>query len=307
MSQEKFEQRFKVEAPARLKLSNIRGSVDIQPGEDGEIQITAVKYPDTGNEGQTDIVLRQDEDGRVVAKTDYQTPVMNWFGLHKPCKVDYVVRVPRECEARVSGVSCSISIRGIQGTIDVNSVSGGLSFGELSGFMKFNTVSGSISATKLEGELDANSVSGRVRIMESKISEAVVKTVSGGVVLETPLTDGSYHFKGVSGCVTLVVPVDTACSVRYNSVSGRAKTSLPVTRDQRYGSKGSFEIQGGGPEVTGNFVSGSLKVVTSEDEKIVEQRKTPEPAAQPKNQMAILRKIENGEISVDEAIQQLNA
>ena len=52
MSTATFEHTFEVEAPARLKVSNIRGHVDVQPGEDGIIRITVVKHKSSGINGQ---------------------------------------------------------------------------------------------------------------------------------------------------------------------------------------------------------------------------------------------------------------
>jgi hypothetical protein len=85
------------------------------------------------------------------------------------------------------------------------------------------------------------------------------------------------------------------------------KTSLPITKDKRYGSRGFAEIQGGGTEVTHKSVSGSLRIVTSENEKIVKQPAPPKQPVKSKNQLDILQKIESGEISVEDALDQLNA
>ena len=65
--------------------------------------------------------------------------------------------------------------------------------------------------------------------------------------------------------------------------------------------------QGGGPAVTYKSVSGTLRIVTSEDEKISEPKIKEKPTPQSKDQMDVLRKIERGEISVDEALKELNA
>ena len=113
-------------------------------------------------------------------------------------------------------------------------------------------------------------------------------------------------FKGVSGSLTMVVPADTGCVAHHKSVSGRLKTSLPITQDKRYGSRGWLEIQGGGPEVTYKSVSGSFRVVTAEGEQIIEQHKVVEPAGPAIDKVEILKKIENGELSVDEALKELN-
>jgi hypothetical protein len=307
MSQETIDQRFEVDSPAQLKLSNIRGSIDIQPGDDGVIVVTAVKHLNTGNEEKTNVEIEQADDGQVVVKTSYDKFVTNWFGQNKPCKVDYKVQVPTECDVQASGVSSNITTGGLKGTIDLNTVSGKLNLSELSGDLKFNTVSGQIRADKLTGILDSNSVSGKTRVVESELSEATVKTVSGSIHLQTPLTEGPYTFKGVSGSVTLVVPEDTSCSAHFKSVSGRMRTSLPISKDHRFNSRGSMEIQGGGPEVTYKCVSGSFKIVSDENETIVERKETAEPPKQKPDQMAILKKIESGEISVEDAINKMNA
>lgn len=307
MSQETIEHSFEVTSPASLKLSNIRGLIDIQAGEDGVITVTAIKHLNSGDDKRTQVIIEQADNGKVVVKTDYENKVTNWFGMNKPCKVDYTVQVPKDCDVSASGVSSKISMGSLNGSLDINSVSGGLRLRNLSGQMKFGTVSGSIEAEALNGELDANSVSGRIRVMDSQISEAHVKTVSGSMLLETPLADGPYTFKGVSGSAKLVVPGDTACSAHFHSVSGRMGTSLPITEDHRQGSRGSMIIQGGGAEVAYKCVSGSFRIVTSEDEKIVERVAAAESSPQPVNQMEILKKIERGEISVETALKELNA
>jgi len=307
MSQETIERRFEVGSPARLKLSNIRGQIELLPGEEGVILVTAIKYLDSGNDERTRIEIEQEEDGQVVVKTDYNNPITNWFGLNKPCKVAYTVHVPRESDARVSGVSSDILARELNGSIDLNTVSGKLDLRDLSGKLKFGTVSGSIKAENLTGELDANSVSGKVRVMESQISKALVKSVSGSMILQTPLKEGPYTFNGVSGNATLVVPEDTSCTARFQSVSGRMEASLPVSEDHRHGSRGLMEIQGGGVEVSYNCVSGSFKILTAEKEVIQEQKETVETSNPAVNPMDILKKIETGEISVEDALKELNA
>jgi hypothetical protein len=307
MSQETIERSFDVGSPAKLKLRNIRGKIELLPGEEGVITVTAVKHSSNCDDERTTIEIEQDDDGRVVVKTDYVNSIPNWFGLNRPCKVDYTVRMPKDCEARVSGVSSEISARGLDGQIDLNAVSGLMNLSELSGNLKISTVSGAIMAEKLTGELDANSVSGKMRVTESQLSRAVVKTVSGSMVLQTPLEDGPYTFKGVSGSAMLVVPEDTACTAQFHSVSGRMRSSLPISKDDRHGSRGSMEIQGGGVEVSYNCVSGSFKIVTAENEVIRETKIAQEPASPPVNQMEILKKIETGEISVEEALKELNA
>ena len=137
MSNETIEQTFDVEAPAQLKVSNVRGHIDIQPGEDGIINVTAVKHAGTGSNGSTQILIRQEDDGSVVAEAKYENSVINWFGLNKPCRVDFTIQVPQVCSVKVNSVSGSAAIDGLEGHIDVNSVSGDLNLTQFRRQLRF--------------------------------------------------------------------------------------------------------------------------------------------------------------------------
>lgn len=325
MSTETFEHTFEVEAPARLKVSNIRGHVDIQPGEDEIISITVVKQKSSGINGQIQLIIEQESDGLVVAEAKPGNSITSWFGLNKPSRVDFTIRVPQTCSVKLNCVSSSAAIYGLEGDIDASCVSGSLELSNLIGKFNLGSVSGKITAEKLEGPLEMNNVSGKVRISESQISTMIGKTVSGNAVIETPLTEGPYEFKSVSGNMSVITPEDTACTVRIKSVSGTAKVNLPVTSRSGVRNKQVIEVAGGGPEVTIKSVSGVLKVGSPNYTKTefdqaeakfdtpVKEVMVPEEIDPPvetthpsKSQMQILQAIENGEISVDEALEQMN-
>ena len=66
-----IEKTFTVPAQARLDLSNIRGSVEIHPGEDGVIRIHITKDENSGDARRTEIELSQGTDGTVRAATRF--------------------------------------------------------------------------------------------------------------------------------------------------------------------------------------------------------------------------------------------
>jgi hypothetical protein len=309
MSTETFEQTFEVETPARLKVSNVRGQVDVKPGEDGIIRITAVKHKAAALNGNTQIIIEQQEDGQVIAEAKFDQSIANWFGLNKPCQVDFTIQVPRACSVKVNCVSSSTAIEGLEGDIDVNCVSGNLQLSNLKGKFNFSSVSGKIDAENLTGSMEMNNVSGRVQITESYIPTMIGKTVSGNVSIETPLTEGPYEFKTVSGNVALITPEDATCTIRTKSVSGTAKVNLPITSKSGRRNNQVIEAAGGGPEVSIKSVSGVLKIGSPNYAKLEEPTTTApvlETAPPHKSQMEILQEIENGEITVDEALKQLN-
>ena len=136
--------------------------------------------------------------------------------------------------------------------------------------------------------------------------------------METPITEGPYEFKTVSGNMNLITPEDTACTVRINSVSGSAKVNLPITSKSGARNKRVIEASGGGPEVNVKSVSGVFKIgspnyVKAESAQPEGKEHYHHTAIQPvkstplpKSQMEILKAIENGEITVDEALEQMN-
>jgi DUF4097 and DUF4098 domain-containing protein YvlB len=315
MSTETFEQTFSVDTPAQLKVGNVRGTVDIRPGEEGIIEVTAVKH---GNNDRTQIIIEQQDDGTVVAEAKYENSIANWFGLIKPNRVDFTIRVPKACSVKVNCVSSQAVIDGLEGDIDANAVSGKMQLSNLSGNFDFSSVSGKITADRISGPLQLNNVSGKVHISESQISTMIGKTVSGHVTVETPLTEGPYDFKSVSGNVSVITPEDTACTIRIKSVSGSAKVNLPVTSKSGTRNKQVVEVAGGGPEVSVKSVSGILKIGSPnyvkpevlQPEMEVDHPKAEvqiaNPKSQEKSQIQILQEIESGEISVEEALEQLN-
>ena len=292
-----------------MKLSNIRGSVAISLGNEDTISITAVKHLNSGNADRTEVDIHQEDDGLVVVETRHDK-INGFLSLFKPCKIDYTVTVPKNCSVELNCVSSRVRIQGLEGEFRLNTVSGALEISDLSGLTKAVSVSGAIKVQNLSGILDGGTVSGKIRVMESHIPEMDISTVSGSAIVQTPLIDGPYVFKGVSGNVTMIVPEETGCVARTKSVSGRLQTSLPISKDRRYGPRGLAEIQGGGPEIVYKSVSGSLKILTSEDDKpqtvhvaspvgVHHHRKA--------SRMDVLEEIERGELSVDDALDKLNA
>lgn len=303
MANQIIEQRFNVPAAAHLSLSNVAGTVEIVPGEDGVLTVTAEKLA-PGDAEHTEIRLTQAADGSVVAETHYTQGWWMWaIGKH-PCAVAYKVTAPRQCSLKVSCVSSTAQAAGFEGTFDFNTVSGDLSLADLNGPMKFHTVSGNVAAERLNGKLDVNTVSGDLDLQNSTLTAIDATSVSGTLHLQTPLAGGPFRFSSVSGDVELLVPTETHCTLELSTISGDITTSLPATTLHRQRGSQVVEIQGGGPHVRLSSVSGNLRV----GDNSTGNRPTPDPVASTPtlSRQEILDRIERGEITVAEGIQQLN-
>ncbi len=277
---ESFEKTFTVSSPARLNLSNIRGSVEIRPGPEGVIHVIAAKQTGWGDPKSTEIEMTQEADGSGKVATHYPEAWWGWIIGSFPCSVDYTVEAPRNCSLKVNGVSNSAKAAGFEGEFDFHSVSGEMTLRDLKGPMKISTVSGKlelealagemrlhtvsgrIAGRRLEGRLHLDTVSGRVGLEESNLISAEAGTVSGGMDFQTPLGEGPYRFNSVSGDVQLLVPAETRCSAELHAVSGGINTRLPATSTSRRNGAQMVEIQGGGVKVYAHSVSGNLSLVS---------------------------------------------
>lgn len=289
--QEILEQIFQVTQPARLVLSNIRGTVQVRPGAADVIHVRAVKHLQNGDAEHTEVSLSQDADGSVRAETRYSEGVF----LRRPSRVDYTVEVPTDCAVKLSGVSNAASIEGVQGEIQVSTISGDVQLAQLAGSLKVSSVSGNVRAERLSGALDLDTVSGDAALHDCQLESLRASAVSGDVQAHTPLSAGPYHFKSVSGDVSLFVPAETACTLQFDSLSGSVRSDLPITGRQKSIRRKVLQIQSGGVNVTHNSISGDL---------FVGAPLPPEPA--PVDHMPVLERVERGELSVQEALEIMN-
>jgi hypothetical protein len=122
--------------------------------------------------------------------------------------------------------------------------------------------------------------------------------------IHTSLAEGPYDFKSVSGQVRLTMPPDTHCTGELHSVSGDLVSAFPITGNSRHHGSQTVNVQGGGVKISLNSVSGDLTLDC--DGKIPP---TPEPlkTVSSEERLAVLERVERGEMTVDEALGKLHA
>jgi DUF4097 and DUF4098 domain-containing protein YvlB len=274
-----IEKTFIVSSPAQLDLSNIRGSVEVHPGEEDVIRIHVSKDTNSGDASRTEIELSQAGDGTVKAATHFPEGAWSWLFGSFPCRVDYVVQAPSTCSLKINGVSSKtlaegfegefsfhsvsgeMTLRSLSGPVKVNTVSGGVELAELTGDVNLTTVSGKVSGKHIQGPVHLNTVSGQVALDESSLSSVDASTVSGRMEYQMAFGAGPYRFNSVSGDVELLVPPETRCSAELHAISGKLFTKLPATSIARQNGNQTAEIQGGGVNVYLHSVSGNLSLV----------------------------------------------
>lgn len=301
MSTETNEYSFDVGSPAELVVKNIRGLVNIKPGEDGVIKITETRHLDDGYADQTAIEVSQDASGRVKASVRMLDSFFN-FNIRKPLRVDFEIEAPAKTNLKVKVVSGEIAVSGLSGQIYLKTVSGSQHLQDLSGDLDLASVSGSITGTNLSGEAQVDVVSGRLDLRGCDFPNLRAKVVSGKALVETKFGEGPYNLDAVSGTLTLVVPEDTNCQVSATAVSGRFKTDLNVSQSSVGRRHWDVKIGEGGVPVRMKTVSGKMQLLSSFDA----VGKSPGNVRMSRKQREkILTRLSEGEIDVDQAVQEL--
>ena len=278
--------------------------MEIHPGEDGLILVTAIKQSHTGDEKRTEIEIKQAADGTVKAATRFPDGGWNWLFGSQPCEVDYVVKAPRQCSLKLNGVSNKVLAEGFEGAASLNSVSGEITLRDLTGSVRIHTVSGDTDGERLDGALELDTVSGDVTLKESTLSSINSNSVSGDMDIHTPLAEGPYGFKSVSGDVRLRVPPETHCTGELHSVSGDLVSAFPITGYSHHHGSQTVNVQGGGVKISLKSVSGDLSLdCDGQIPPVAEPLKT----VSSEDRRAVLERVERGELTVEEALGKLHS
>lgn len=264
MNVETIEQTYIVTLPAQLSLSNLRGRVVVRAddpdpqGSPATISISATKYLESGDPEQTRVVMRQEPGGRVVVTTEHET--IDRDGFHKPCRVEYLVRVPHHCSATLSCITCRQEISGLQGEFWLKSVSGEIILKDLEGPIEVSNVSGAIQGEHLTGKGVFETTSGEIRLTHGNFPSLKVTSVSGDIVIQTTPGAGPYRFKSISGDVTIILPEGSDYRAELRSLSGQLLASgMPANTSIRRGQR-SVEMGSGAPTILAETVSGNLNL-----------------------------------------------
>ncbi len=303
MTTETQEHSFQVSSPAKLLVKNIRGEVEITPGEDGLIKIEVITHPDSGYPDDTEINLTQDADGRVRAEVR-MPEVFFGIGRHKPLRVDFHIQAPVETEIKVRNVSGPVTARGFHGRMDLTTVSGCVHAEDLTGQMSLESVSGKLIGRGLKGEAELKVVSGKIEMRECDFPRLDCSSVSGKATVQTAFGEGPYKLSAVSGSLLLVVPEGSNCQVDASAVSGRFYTDLEVRQSHSSKRRWQVQIGEGGPDVRMKTVSGKMQLLSSFDAHghvpgVVVVTQTREERKE------ILSRLSGGDIDVDEALKEL--
>ncbi len=307
-TEEKIERTFETGEQCELTVENVQGEIEVSGWDRPEVQVTAVKR------GNGDIQVDIGADGPRVWVRTKKEPSGRWLSWLRTDKgmaeVNYDIKVPRTSQISLKGVNGAIGVTDITGTVYAKAVNGATRLRGISGSTIVKAVNGGLEADDLSGKAGFTTVSGGIAIRRSQLSSLSAKTVSGSVTVETSLDpQGSYQARTVSGGFELVIPADSRCTITAKSASGGVDCELPCEVKESGRGRWRADVGGGGVKIGFNSVSGGVRIVASDalstEPVAVSEPSAPTEVPEESPEMAILRAIEQGELSVDEALARL--
>jgi DUF4097 and DUF4098 domain-containing protein YvlB len=219
-----------------VEISNVSGSVTVQPWGRSEVEVTGtlgrgterLHFEVDGSRTEIEVVLPEGSNRRVEG-------------------TDLVVRVPERSRLEVAVVSADVTIERADAGIEIACVSGNVKVSGAPDEVEVAIVSGDVEA-RLEGDLE----------------EAQLETVSGDVTLHArPAADGRIDVQSVSGDVEVHLPRGTSARFELQTFSGRLTNELSDDRPEepRFGPGRSLSFStGGSARVSVQTFSGHLRL-----------------------------------------------
>jgi len=268
----------KVNADARIDVSNIKGQVTVSGWDKSEVAITG-----TLGDGAKTLAVEGGADHLTIK---VQPPdKQGWFSWGADSRMSDTtldLKVPHNAEMRIEVVSADVALSGVAGrALNVNSVSGKLRLDsdakevevdsvsgniELTGKAErghLETVSGNIRARGLGGQIKFETVSGDVDAENGDYREITAGTVSGDINLRgKPTKDARVEVETMSGDVHLYLPPDVSAHLRASTFSGSIRSDFGTVKEEEHGPGSSLDATVGGSDARVNLetFSGDVEI-----------------------------------------------
>ena len=247
---EKFERRLAVQPHGSIDITNVAGKIEVSGWDNPEVEV----HGDIGP-GVEKVDVNTDH-----GRTSIKVRVPNY--TFRSASADLYIRVPRDSELDISGVSADVIVSDVEGELMAKTVSGNVkadTFGRdteiktvsgdvvLRGKAKdgagsaeihITTISGNIRVDRAGGDLEASTVSGDVNLKLEASRSIRLRSTSGDMGFEGKLVKGAtVDAESVSGELTVRASHEGSLDYQVSTFSGDIKNcmGLESERVSKYG------------------------------------------------------------------------
>ena len=245
----------RVDSGRWFRLSNVNGSVTIDPSSDNQVHVRAEKNP--GRDGDIrDVrfaVVPSGGDIRICALW-HENDRCDEDGLHssgdrdrrrnRNVSVKFTIQVPRGVRVGAGTVNGSMSVRGVGAEVRASTVNGGLEVSDAAGQVTASTVNGSVRVTTSAGPVNASTVNGNITARMGALSR-----------------DGDMKFSTVNGGISVETPSSLDANVSLHTMHGGISSDFPVQISGKFGPRHAEGTIGrGGRQIRMSTVNGSVEL-----------------------------------------------
>ncbi len=303
-----IDETVEVSAGAELIITTMGGDVHVRGNSGNRIRIKA--------EGETSLPEppRVERDGNRVI-----------FKALPGSEIDVTATVPRDCRIRVNTTEGDVEIEDT-GAVEVKTVSGDVTAEDIAGDCAVTTGHADVTVERMTGVLTVHTINGDLEVSDSHLHGAQLHSVDGELTIDAALGKGPFAIQTVNGDVNLLLAPGNGAEINFHTANGEVSCDLPAQVTKSSNREWQAMVNGGGTYVDIGTVNGDLEIdkghsvtVSSAHEPVPpvppippvpsESAVSPGPAvvpAHPENTNEVLRALERGEISVDEAMERLS-
>ena len=222
-----------LKADARLSVSNVSGSIEVETWGKNEMQLTGTLAPEVER-----LVIEGDADSLTI---EVKLPKRS----RRTGDTILKLKVPAGIALQAEGVSADIKARGLKGPIEASSVSGDITLDVASERVEAESVSGDVAVTapttevRVEtvsgdvtlrggkGEVRSESVSGTVKVEARDVRRLDAESVSGDLSFDLQLArDAEVSVETLSGEVLMVLPSLPDLDLDFETFSGDLESAF---------------------------------------------------------------------------------
>jgi DUF4097 and DUF4098 domain-containing protein YvlB len=329
-------------AAALVTIEDINGPISVEAWEQARVFVRAVKRARSrraferthvemnqeGNQIHVRTVMDNDQRRHAPARfplrafSGHDAPLSGLLDLvrgdHAGASVEYTIKVPAACAVSAKTVNGSLAVTGLTHRTEVKAVNGAVILKGMSGQIEAATTNGQLVAEDVSGDAELSNGNGALELRNARLTRLAAETINGSLHGNMTVSENSrYELETVNGSCQLALPPDSRCTIRMRAVNGSVKCDLPyneISSIKRPGSRRWEAAINGGGSATIEFktVNGSLHIGSSEgsvsahaDGETPSDSRVNADEATESRTMDILRAIERGELTVDEALKQM--
>ena len=247
-----FEQSLSVDEPILLNVSTGSGSISVESGPAGRVEIVGHIKVGTGlfrrSGASAQELVDEIEANPPIELVDGQLRVGHLKGraFKGNVSISYEIIVPADTRVKARTGSGSMSIDGVAEIVKAGSGSGRVKLNNIAGPAVASTGSGSIRAEGISGAFDGDTGSGGIYLMQTAPGDVKASTGSGGIELHNidgalraragsgrvrvnGAQNGTWDIDTGSGSISVDLPDEAAFQLDAESNSGSIVIDHPVT------------------------------------------------------------------------------